>query len=176
LDGLSEDPLADFSQINSELAMFDPALTKKPMVVALNKMDIPEVSERWPVIKAELEKKGYQPMAISALTGDNVRPMLWKASELLSSAPEPEKSTALPVYRPTEDPRAFVIAREGNNWRITGAAIERAAAMTYFEHPGSLRRFQRLLEKVGAEKALREAGIETGESVLIGDFELEWQD
>jgi GTPase len=30
LDGISEDPLADFSQINSELALFDPALADKP--------------------------------------------------------------------------------------------------------------------------------------------------
>ena len=55
LDGLSEDPLADFSQINSELALFDPALGEKPQVVAFNKIDMPEVQERWPEMKAALE-------------------------------------------------------------------------------------------------------------------------
>jgi GTP-binding protein len=52
LDGLSEDPLADYSQINSELALFDPNLAKKPQVVALNKIDQPEVQERL----AEIQK------------------------------------------------------------------------------------------------------------------------
>ncbi|HZW02517.1 MAG TPA: GTPase ObgE, partial [Anaerolineaceae bacterium] len=51
LDGLSEDPLADYSQINSELALFDPALGEKPQVVALTKIDLPDVQERWPAIR-----------------------------------------------------------------------------------------------------------------------------
>jgi GTP-binding protein len=46
LDGLSNDPVADYSQINSELSFFDPNLAKKPQIVALNKIDQPEVQER----------------------------------------------------------------------------------------------------------------------------------
>ena len=46
LDGLSEDPVADYSQINSELSLFDPNLAKKPQIVALNKIDQPEVQEK----------------------------------------------------------------------------------------------------------------------------------
>jgi len=43
LDGQADDPVADFTQINSELALFDPGLARKPQVVAFNKMDLPEV-------------------------------------------------------------------------------------------------------------------------------------
>ena len=39
LDGLSEDPLSDFSQINSEMALFDEKLNAKPQIVVFNKMD-----------------------------------------------------------------------------------------------------------------------------------------
>ena len=46
LDGLSEDPLADFSQINSELALFDEQLAQKPQLVVFNKIDLPEVQEK----------------------------------------------------------------------------------------------------------------------------------
>jgi GTP-binding protein len=59
---------------------------------------------------------------------------------------------------------------------VAGAAIERAAEMTYWEHYQSVRRFQRLLEAIGIEEALRKAGIQNGDSVAIGNFELEWQD
>ncbi len=45
------DPLADFSQINAELALFDPQLLQKPMIVALNKIDLPEVQARWETIR-----------------------------------------------------------------------------------------------------------------------------
>ncbi|MDO8753861.1 MAG: Obg family GTPase CgtA [Anaerolineales bacterium] len=54
--------------------------------------------------------------------------------------------------------------------------MERSAKMTYFEHDGSLRRFQKLLERLGVDKALREAGIDEGDTVFIGNFELEWKD
>jgi len=47
LDGLSADPLADFTQINSEMALFDPNLARKPQVVVVNKIDLPEVQEKW---------------------------------------------------------------------------------------------------------------------------------
>ena len=82
----------------------------------------------------------------------------------------------LPVYRPAEDPRAFTILQEEDGWRVSGASIERAAKMTFWEQPGSLRRFQRLMEALGVDKALREAGINEGETVYIADAELEWQD
>jgi GTP-binding protein len=45
LDGLAENPISDYIQINSELALFDPNLANKPQIVALNKMDIPEVQD-----------------------------------------------------------------------------------------------------------------------------------
>ena len=177
LDGLSEDPLADFSQINSEMALFDPELAKKPQIVTLNKIDLPEVQERWPKIKQELEQRGYKPMAISAIAHTNVKELLWKAFELLKTAPAAEaETTALPVYRPKEDPRAFKVEHVNEGWKVSGAAIERAAEMTYWEHEGSVRRFQRLLETLGVDKALREAGVEEGDTVMVADYELEWKD
>jgi GTPase len=176
LDGLSEDPVADFTQINSELALFDPGLAKKPQIVALNKIDLPEVQERWPKIKAALEKRGYQSMAISAMARTNLEPLLWKAFELLKTSPVVEIMAGLPVYRPPEDARDFSIEQVDGGWRIQGVAIERAAEMTYWEYDGSVRRFQHLMETLGVDAALRKAGIEEGDTVFIGENELEWQD
>lgn len=177
LDGLSADPLADFSQINAELALFDPNLAKKPQIVALNKIDQPEVQERLPKLKKELKKRGYELMAVSALARSDIRELLIKAVSRLSETPVLEETaTPMPVYRPKEDPRQFVISREGSSdWRVSGTGIERAAAMTYFEHRGSLRRFQKLMETLGVEDELRKAGVKDGDTVHIGDFELEWQ-
>ncbi len=176
LDGMSEDPLADFSQINSELALFDAGLAKKPQIVVLNKMDQPEVQERWPKIRKELKKHGYEPFAISALARTDVNPVLWKAVELLQTAPEPTVVGELPVYRPEEDPRTFTVEKTDSGYVVRGRAIERAAAMTYWEHDGSVRRFQRLMETLGVEEALRKAGVEEGDTVTIAGFELDWQD
>ncbi len=178
LDGLSEDPLADFSQINSELALFDPNLAKKPQIVALNKIDQPEVQERLKDLKAKFKKKKVDLTAISALARTNTRELLLNAAQKLAETPPLEEVEApLPVYRPQEDAHQFEIKREGaTEWRLSGPAIERSAAMTYWEHDGSVRRFQRLMEKLGVDEALRKAGIQEGDTVLIGDYELEWQE
>jgi GTPase len=176
LDGLSEDPIADFSQINAELALYDPELGNKPQVVVLNKMDMPEVNDRWPQIKNELKEHGYEALAISALTRTGLTPLLWKVVDLLKSSPNVEFSTELPVYRPENMPNEFFIKQMEDGWHVKGQAIERAAAMTYWEHEGSVRRFQRLLKTLGVDEALRKEGVEEGESVFIGDYELEWQD
>jgi GTPase len=178
LDGMAEDPLADFSQINSELALFDPALAEKPMVVVFNKMDMPEVQERWPKIRKALQAHGYEPMAISALAQENLQPLLWKCYELLQTTPVLEPlETAMPVYRPEADPRAFTIERtDDGGYRVRGASIERAAKMTYWEETPAVNRFQRLIVTLGIDKALREAGIQEGDTVYIDEYELEWTD
>ena len=177
LDGLSPDPVADFHQINTELALFDPRLGEKPQVVALNKMDLPEVQEKWPRVEKALRALGYEVFPISALTGMNVKKVLWKAAELLEKTPPPAiEEEALPVYRPEEDPRAFTIERVEDGFRVHCKALERAAAMTYWEYPESVRRFQRILHALGIADALREAGVQPGDTVYVGEYELEWQE
>lgn len=178
LDGLSPDPLADYSQINSELALFDPNLAKKPQIVALNKIDQPEVQERLKELKSAFKKKKVELRTISALARTDTRDLLLAAAQKLSETPPLEEFEApVPVYRPEADPNQFTISREDDaSWRISGAGIERAAAMTYWEHDGSVRRFQRLMEKLGVDEALRKAGIEEGDTVHVGDYELEWQE
>jgi GTP-binding protein len=188
LDGLADDPLLDFAQINSELALFDPDLARKAQIVAFSKMDLDQVRARWPQMQAELKKLikrqdlniDAEPFAISAVTGRDVRALLYRAAQLLSEsrmqAPLSASPGELPVYRVESDPKAFTLAQTPDGWRVRGQAIERAASMTYWEHYDSVRRFQRILETLGVDKALREAGVQAGDTVLIGDFELEWQD
>ncbi|NPA26248.1 MAG: GTPase ObgE [Chloroflexi bacterium] len=178
LDGLSQDPVADFDQINAELALFDPNLAQKPQIVAFNKMDLPEVRARWPQVRDAIQARGYEIYPISALTGEGVSRVLWRAYELLQATPPPEAQTEdIPVYRPeAEDPRAFRIERLPEGFRVHSKALERAAAMTYWEYPQAVRRFQRILEALGVKQALREAGIQDGDTVFIGPYELEWRE
>ena len=177
IDGLAEDPLADYTQINNELALFDPKLGAKSQVVVINKIDLPEVQELLPGILKSFKKAGIKVMTISALARTNVKDVLKKVQELLQQAPPPEPVEAeLPVYKPEEDRYEFRIERVPDGWQVSGKGIERAASMTFWEHEGSVRRFQYLMKKIGLDDALRDAGIEEGETVFIGEFELDWQD
>ncbi|MBN1230761.1 MAG: GTPase ObgE [Anaerolineales bacterium] len=177
LDGLAQDPIADFAQINSELALFDPELAEKPQVVAVNKMDLPEVNDLWPLLDEELRKHGVNAIPISAVAQTNVRELLYRAAQILAELPPVETHDEIPLYQAESDPNDFIIQRTPDgSYRVQGVSIERAAAMTYWEYDQSVRRFQRILEFIGIDKALREAGIEEGDSVLIGDYVLEWED
>jgi GTP-binding protein len=177
IDGLSEDPLADFSQINNELSLFDTKLGDKPQIVVLNKIDQPDVQERLKAIKASFKKQKVELITASAMARTNTRDILIAAYRKLGEMPVEELEETLPVYKPDVDPNQFEVAQEdGDKWRVTGIAIERSAKMTYWEHDGSIRRFQKLMERLGVDKTLREAGIQEGDTVYIGDFELEWKD
>lgn len=176
IDGSAEDPLADYTQINNEMALFDPGLGRKQQIVVINKIDKPEVEERLEKLKKDFKKKGVDVTAISALTKKDLDPLMWRAFELVQNAPPEVVEESLPIYTPPEDLNEFAITQEEEGWRVTGKAIERAAEMTYWEHPGSVRRFQHLMEKIGLEQALRDAGVQEGDTVFIRDFELEWQD
>jgi len=176
IDGMAEEPLFDFSQINSELALFDPDLGEKPQIVVFNKMDLPEVQERWPEVKRELEERGYSAYSISAIAKINVRQVLYAALKVLNELPAKKEVDELPIYRVESDPQNFKISRIDEGWKVTGKSIERAAKMTYWEFDQSIRRFQHILKALGIDEALREAGIQEGDSVFIGDHEMEWTD
>ena len=177
LDGVAANPMGDFDQILTELSLFDESLLKKPMIVALNKMDLPEAGEKWKDVKTEIEKRGYVIMPISAATQLGTRDLLNRATAMLAEAPPAPTYDVMPVYRPGVDPDAFEIHRENENaWRVTGIKIERAANMTYWEYEDSALRFQKIFEALGIRKALTEAGVKEGDAVLVGEAELEWSD
>src|SRR5512147_915630 len=71
LDGLSGDPIADYSHINSYLSLFNPNLARKPQIVALNKFDQPDVQEKLGDIQKKFKKLNVELMTISALARTN---------------------------------------------------------------------------------------------------------
>jgi len=177
IDGGAPDPLVDFSQLNSELALFDAQLTSKPQIVAINKIDLPDVKQRIPEIESEFAKKGLKPMVISGLARTGLRQLLYAAHRALQESEIEPIEAAVPQYRLEEELVEFEITREPDGaWRVAGKAIERAAEMTYWEYEEAVRRFQRLLERMGVERKLRQAGVQPGDTVRIGEHELEWQD
>lgn len=178
VDGTSDDPLRDFEQINRELALFSKKLAAKPQLVVLNKMDVPETRQKWPALRVEWERRGYRTMAISAATRENVPALVRTLFEMLEGLSREEMKPAeeVSVFGLPSDEKRFEIEREDDGWRVYGAAIERAAIMTRWDLHESAMRFQRILDALGISQALREAGVQDGDTVRIGDVELEWQE
>ena len=176
LDGLSADPLADFDVINGELAAFGHGLAEKPQLAVLNKLDVPEVRQRWPELRAALKARGHSTLAISALAREGTRDLLYRAAQLLAELPEVALARELPVFRPPEDEEAFTVEWELDGWRVRGIRVERLAARTVWNLDEAVRRFQRTLDRIGVSLALEEAGVQLGDTVRIGDRELVWEE
>lgn len=174
LDGANPDPIGDFVQVNSELALFDENLASKPQIVVLNKLDLPNAQETMDAVRKAVRKHGYDLFAISAATHQGVSELLRIVLERLSLLPQVVEQINVPVYAPDADENIFDIVRDGNAYRVTGKRIERAAAMTYWEYDEAVERFQRILYALGIADALRDCGVHKGDTVLIGEYELEW--
>lgn len=173
LNGLSPDPVGDYHAINQELELFQPHLAGRPQIVALNKMDLPDVRARWPQIRHDLAACGVEALAISAATGENVQALLRQAAAVLATLPPPLRHTPLPLLSPVDE-EVFYIESTPAGWIVSGKRIERAAAMTHWDYYEAILRFQRILEAMGITKALTEAGVKEGDTVRIGDVELTW--
>jgi len=76
-----EQPLAAMDTVNRELALFNPALGDKPQLVVLNKMDLPEASQRAEIFRQALP--GREVVLISAQTAKGLATLTSKLTRLL---------------------------------------------------------------------------------------------
>jgi GTP-binding protein len=157
------------------MALFSPRLAEKPQIVVLNKMDLPQARAIWPQVEEEMGRQGTPVASISAVTGEGVRLLLYQVADLLERLPEEMPVEEVPVLRPVEDEEEFRVMREGEGvFRVEGRRVERSAAMTDWDNEEAIARFQRVMAALGVTAALEEAGVEEGDTVRIGQVELEW--
>jgi len=177
LDGMSMDPVSDYEEINQELAAYDADLAIKPQIVVLTKQDLPDSREMLSLVRDALEDQGVEVMGISAVSGVGIQEMLHRVADRLSALSEVEVEEPLYVFRPAEeDPRAFEVGRTTDGgFRVRGDEIERIAIQTDWSNQEAIERFERILRARGITEALEEAGVELGDTVYIGPYELEWQ-
>ena len=68
----------------------------------------------------------------------------------------------------------WVEAHEGNVWAVVGPEIDGLVQRTQFERDEGVERFMGILDGMGVEKALRKAGIQEGDTVIIGPMEFDY--
>ncbi len=183
IDGLSDDPRRDFDVINAELAAFGHGLADKPQVVALTKMDLPDAEASFELFASSIaptpaEGGPVGVMAISSAIRKNVRELLIAAVRVLDALPPLDETPVIPtlVAGEGEKDEGFEITQEGGGYRISSRYLEQRAQITRWDLDESIQRFQRSLERSGAGPALEKMGVAKGDTVYIGEYELEWGD
>jgi GTPase len=148
-----------------------------PRLVALNKADMPDAGPMIETLLPRLEAAGEQVRRISALTGDGVSELVYALSHRLDELPRPEPAPEVAETRFTapEEEASWSAEQEGEGvFRVGGRGVERLIVMTDMENEAALRRLQRILERMGVVRELRELGASDGDTVRIGEVEFDF--
>ncbi len=173
------DPIDDVRVILEEVRLYNPLLADRPVVIAANKMDLPEASDNIQHLKEEYPE--YRIFPISAVTGSGVQELLYAVSEMLEQVEDVDEDEGVEeevrvVTVDDEDDKNFSIIKKDGIFAIQGKGIERLVNRLDLEIPDALRYFQHMLRLIGVEEALLGQGIQAGDTVRIGDFEFEWHE
>ena len=170
------DPKEDFRIINEELAKFDPELAKRPMLVAGNKCDLTD-DETVEEFRRFVEGQGYEFFPIMAAIAYEVNPLLNRISELLSKLPPILRFEPEPVVLPAEDSfsdRSVRVTEHDGVYVVEGDWLPQLIRSVNFDDYESLQFFQRVLISSGVIDALRQAGVQEGDTVSMYDLEFDF--
>jgi len=184
VDGSEDDVPGRIKTINDEISQFDSELAKKPQILAINKLDLDEVSVLIDEIKENLKSVDglhSETFFVSAATYDGLEELKRAMFDLLRASYENEAPAPLvaddeiPVIRPKVRKSTDVVARDPDGQlRIVHQKAVRLAKGSNLESHEARLQFHRRLDQLKITKALREAGMEDGDTVLIGDWEFDW--
>lgn len=169
-------PKEDFEKINEELIKFNPELAERPQIVAGNKIDMAE-PEQIEDFKNWVEAQGYAYFSICAPILEGTKELMnavWNKLQTLPPIKEYE-AEEIPVESLIRKDDGFKITQPEDGFFIVEAGwFPRVLRGIDVEDYESLQYMQRVLEKSGVFDALREKGIQEGDTVSIYDIEFEY--
>jgi GTP-binding protein len=174
IDGTAESPLDNMIKVNNELSLFDSQLARKPQIVVINKIDLPEVQDKKKEIKKSFREADIDVHFISALSGEGIPELmktvndLLKASEILNQEPAPR------VFHPLPRHKQVSITREGDVFVVSEPELERIVSRVDMSDPTIQGQVLGQMVRLHVDKALENAGIKRGNVIRCGASEWEW--
>ena len=173
------DPVEDIRAINAELEAYNPDLTKRPQVIAANKMDTLPEEDREEMVQLIREEYGTDiPIfPISAATGEGVKELLYYVRDLLKTVdPEPivfEKEFEYTVNSNANLP--YTVEHTGDHeYTVEGPRIEKMLGYTNLDTERGFAFFQQFLKTSGILDDLEAAGIEEGDTVRMYELAFDY--
>ncbi len=174
-------PIEDYQKINEELRQYDPALLKKPQIIAANKMDLVDADEKLQEFLAYMESQDRKVFPISAATGQGVESLLNEALQCIENYEAPEE-TEIELFDFEKDDydenykQIYATQDEEGTYVLSGGQLEKIFRSTNFNDVGSMRYLYRYIVDKGGIDMLKEIGLEEGDTVRIEDYEFEYYD
>ena len=172
------DPIADIHAINNEIAKYNPDILKRPQVIVANKIDACfDVDEAVRAIRSEFEKDNVKVYAISAVSGQGLKELMWHINDLLKQCPEENivfEQEFFPDFDSLNQGPIEVIMVEPHVFEVTGERVERMLGYTNLESERGFEFFQKFMKENGIIKQLADLGIEEGDTVRVSDLEFDY--
>ena len=176
LDGSRPEPAADRETVNRELGAFAARLLQKRQLVAVNKLDLPEVKARRELLRQALAAADAGLYFVSAATGEGL-PELIRA--MATALREEESKGAVqrqvPVLRPEPRRSRFTVTKVDGGFRVTGEQPLIVVEMLGVDSDEARLEVRRRLARMGVITALRRAGVRLRDRVWFGEVEMEWE-
>ncbi|MGL5355478.1 MAG: Obg family GTPase CgtA, partial [Cetobacterium sp.] len=170
----------DYERINNELTKFSEKLANKRQIVLANKMDLIWDMEKYEEFKKYIEAQGNEVFPVSVILGDGLKDVLNKAWHVLQDTPREEleeEANIMDVLRANKvqkEPFSVTQDEEGV-FVVDGSVIDGVLAKYIITHEEeSVVNFLHMLRTLGLEDALRDAGVEDGDTIRIAETEFEF--
>ena len=169
-------PVQDFNTINEELKKYSEKLSKRKQIIVANKADSLQDENLYNNLENLAKERNLEIYKISAVTGQGVKELLNRVSEVLKTLPKEELYTIeeRKVYTLKEEEIGFTIKKEDEIYIVDGPAVQRIMRRVNLEDNESMYYFQKCLDELGVNEALKKAGVKEGDTVKVVDWELEW--
>ncbi|MCF6286107.1 MAG: GTPase ObgE [Candidatus Hydrogenedentes bacterium] len=167
-----DDPEETLRTLQNELFKHSEVFQERPYLCALNKIDITENRERCEALRDVFPKVHF----ISGATGEGIPELieaLWQEVDRLRQEAKDNPEPAPPEHEYTYV-APFEVVPIKSGFRIEGKRPIRAVRMTDFQNSEAVVHLQQVLDKMGIFKALKRMGAQEGQSIFIGDLELEY--
>ncbi len=168
------DPIEDVYAINKELETYNADIANRPQIIAANKIDAIYALDEDPIerLRKEFEPKGYEVVAISAVTGQGLKDLLFKVSLMLDSiddAPIIFEQEYFPEIEKAISNEPFTVEYDDleEEYVVEGPRIERMLGYTNLESEKGFRFFQNFMKENGILEQLEELGIQEGDTVRM---------
>jgi GTP-binding protein len=97
IDGSSQTVMDNMNSLNRELALYKPEMAQKPQLVAVNKVDLPEVQARLPELRQLFKSLGIRVFFISAVTGQGLSELMPEIMTMLERVGDIEVGLEVPI-------------------------------------------------------------------------------
>lgn len=175
------DPVTDYQQIRQELQNYDPQILQRPQVIVATKMDLSGSKQRLTDFMKQLNLDAQDVYQISSVTHQGVQELMRHTADLLAKLPDtqPQKQSdteqkKLYRYQKNDADEIKVEKLDEHTYQVINAAVSRLLQRSNLNYQDGIMRFARKLQNLGVDEALMKAGAQTGDTVVIDDFEFEF--